>query len=76
MCLSSDGQCWTLSCDTGPEALEAYEVVDDKVHNQALAQFGPAGLMECLIQEATDSNTAALKVAQHFFKEQGGRSNE
>lgn len=66
-------------CSTEPESLTAYEGDDDKVHNQTLAQFGPAYLMECLIQEATDGPLAAQKVAAHFFKElssREGRSNE
>lgn len=66
-------------CSTEPESLTAYEGDDDKVHNQTLAQFGPAYLMECLIQEATDGPLAAQKVAGHFFKElsgREGRSNE
>eukprot|EP00437_Effrenium_voratum_P048713 CAMPEP_0181525952 /NCGR_PEP_ID=MMETSP1110-20121109/69233_1 /TAXON_ID=174948 /ORGANISM="Symbiodinium sp., Strain CCMP421" /LENGTH=1445 /DNA_ID=CAMNT_0023656773 /DNA_START=54 /DNA_END=4392 /DNA_ORIENTATION=- len=62
-------------CSTEAEVQTAYDSADAKVHDQALAQFGQAALMECLLQEATDAATAAHKVATQFFKDQV-RSNE
>lgn len=57
-------------CSTDDEKLEAYSSFDAQVHDQTLAQFGPGRIMECLLNEATDSTTAAQKVAAQFFSSQ------
>ncbi|CAE7312691.1 AK1 [Symbiodinium sp. CCMP2592] len=57
-------------CSTDDEKLEAYSAFDAQVHDQTLAQFGPGRIMECLLNEATDSTTAAQKVAAQFFSSQ------
>lgn len=57
-------------CSTDDEKLEVYSAFDAQVHDQTLAQFGPGRITECLLNEATDSSTAAQKVAAQFFSSQ------